>query len=33
LRKYNYKADEANQDILDVFKKVEINIPLLDALK
>jgi len=33
LRKYNYKAEEANQDILDVFRKVEINIPLLDALK
>jgi len=33
LWNYNSKVEEANQDILDVFRKVEINIPLLDALK
>ena len=25
--------DEANQEILETFRKVEINIPLLDAIK
>ena len=33
LRNYNSKVEEANHDIPDVFRKVEINIPLLDALK
>ena len=27
------KIDEANQEILETFRKVEINIPLLDAIK
>ena len=30
LRNSNSKVEEANQDILDVFRKVTINIPLLD---
>ena len=33
LRNNNSKVEEANQDILDIFRKVEIDIPLLDALK
>jgi len=33
LRNNNSKLEEVNQDILDIFVKVEINIPLLDALK
>jgi len=27
------KVDEANQEILEIFRKVEINIPLLDAIQ
>jgi len=27
------KVNEANQEILETFRKVEINIPLLDAIK
>ena len=32
LRNNHSKVEEANQDILDIFRKVEINIALLDAL-
>ena len=27
------KKDEAEKDILDTFRKVQVNIPLLDAIK
>ncbi|KAM1249716.1 hypothetical protein ACFX2G_033058 [Malus domestica] len=27
------KKDESDKDILDTFKKVQVNIPLLDAIK
>jgi len=33
LRGKTPKVDEANQEILETFRKVEINIPLLDAIK
>jgi len=29
----NPKVDQANQEILETFRKVEINIPLIDAIK
>ena len=33
LRGKTPKVDKANQEILETFTKVEINIPLLDAIK
>ena len=33
LRGKNPRVDEANQEILETFRKVEINIALLDAIK
>jgi len=32
LRGTNPKAEEANQEILETFRNVEINIPLLNAI-
>jgi len=33
LRGKTPKVDEANQEILETFRKIEISIPLLDAIK
>jgi len=33
LRGTTYKVDEANQEVLESFRKVWINIPFLDAIK
>ena len=33
MREKTPKVDEANQEILETFRKVEINIPLPDAIK
>ena len=33
LRGKTPKVDKANQEILEIFRTVEINIPLLDAIK
>ena len=33
MRGRNFKLNEANQEILETFRKVEIKIPLLNAIK